>query len=485
MKNNIATNDKMNTTGEFNSSYMLWSHSSLHIYLAGSWLLLGAKVSRDATTVRKLREAGAIILGKANLSQWAQSRSSDPVRGWSAHGGQTYAAYYEKQDPGGSSSGSGVASDLGLALATLGTETDGSIIFPSHKNGIVGIKPTVGLTSRHMVIPLTEHQDTVGPMARTVRDAARILQVIAGYDPRDNYTSAIPDIPDYVAACDADALRGARIGVPWNIVQGDISSYMPQEEVDAYKAVLANLTDAGAILVTANFSKGREANETAWRRIVASSDLVTNLGDYVKQLTYNPYNLTSLADIRDETQKHPLEEYPARDTGVFDHFLELGFRNDDPRVWPAYQNLQHLRGKHGMFGAMDEHDLDALVMPSGVSSSWAAVIGAPVVTVPLGYWPADAKVSKDETGQLIAHAPGVPMGLSFMGKKWSEEKLIGYAYAFEQRSRVRERSVKRWIQPRAEVCDFAECAGNKDGDEGVFGVGFVVSWASRVLVEWW
>lgn len=190
---------------------------------------------RDASTVAKPCRAGAIILGKENLSQWAGIRSLKPVRGWSAHGSQTYAAYHEKQDPGGSSSGSGVASDLGLAFASLGTETDGSFIFPSHKNGIVGVKPTMGLTSRHLVIPCTEHQDTVGPMARTVRDAAAVLQAIAGYDPKDNYTSVIPHIPGYVSACKANALHGARIGIPWNVITADvgIGDYLPREEFDA------------------------------------------------------------------------------------------------------------------------------------------------------------------------------------------------------------------------------------------------------------
>jgi amidase len=173
IKNNIATADKMNNT-------------------AGSWSLVGAKVPRDSTMAVKLRKAGAIILGKTNLSQWANYRSSNSSNGWSAYGGQTYGAYYPGQDPSGSSSGSGVSSSLGLAFASLGTETDGSILSPSQMNNIVGIKPTVGLTSRSLVIPISEHQDTVGPMARTVKDAAYILQAIAGPDQYDNYTSAIP-----------------------------------------------------------------------------------------------------------------------------------------------------------------------------------------------------------------------------------------------------------------------------------------------------
>ena len=142
------------------------------IYLAGSYALLGAKVPSDSTIAAKLRKAGVVILGKTNLSQWANYRSNNSTNGWSAYGGQTFAAYYPLQDPSGSSSGSGVSSSIGLALAALGSETSGSILSPSDVNNLVGIKPTVGLTSRYLVVPISEHQDTVGPMARTVKDAA-------------------------------------------------------------------------------------------------------------------------------------------------------------------------------------------------------------------------------------------------------------------------------------------------------------------------
>ncbi len=187
---------------------------------AGSWSLVGAKVPRDSTIAAKLRKAGAIILGKTNLSQWANYRSDNTSNGWSAYGGQTYAAYYPGQDPSGSSSGSGVSSSIGLALAALGTETSGSILSPSDVNNLVGIKPTVGLTSRYLVIPISQHQDTIGPMARSVKDAAYVLQAIAGPDEHDNYTSAIPGpLPDYVAACDYSAFSGARIGVARNVLE--------------------------------------------------------------------------------------------------------------------------------------------------------------------------------------------------------------------------------------------------------------------------
>ena len=231
LKDNIATLDRTGTT-------------------AGSYALLGAVPPRDSTVAAKLRRAGAILLGKANMSQWADARSLNTSNGWSATGGQTRGGYHAGQDPSGSSSGSGVAASLGLAWAAVGTETAGSILQPSGKNNIVGIKPSVGLTSRYLVIPISEHQDTVGPMARTVRDAALLLGVIAGVDGRDNYTSAIPfdSIPDYVAACDINALQGKRIGISRLLLD------FPTIKDDTYlraafNASLDVLREAGAIVV--------------------------------------------------------------------------------------------------------------------------------------------------------------------------------------------------------------------------------------------
>lgn len=199
IKDNIATLDKMNNT-------------------AGSYALLGATVKEDATMAAKLRQAGAIILGKTNLSQWANFRSNNSTNGWSSRGGQTMGAYSPLQDPSGSSSGSAVSASIGLAIATLGSETDGSIISPAQVNSCVGIKPTVGLTSRYLVIPISSTQDTVGPITRTVKDAAYLLSAIAGKDSNDNYTSAIPyeTIPKYEEYCKEDGLRGMKIGIPRN-----------------------------------------------------------------------------------------------------------------------------------------------------------------------------------------------------------------------------------------------------------------------------
>ncbi|PSN75149.1 amidase signature enzyme [Corynespora cassiicola Philippines] len=433
IKNNIATDDQMNNT-------------------AGSYALLGAKVPRDATVAAKLRKAGAIILGKSNLSQWANFRSSNSSNGWSAHGGQTYGAYYPGQDPSGSSSGSGVASSLGLALASLGTETDGSILSPSQINNIVGIKPTVGLTSRSLVIPISEHQDTVGPMARTVKDAAYILQAIAGVGSYDNYTSAIPfnsSLPDYVAACTLDGLKGKRIGVPRNNVGGRTAVSGPV--LDAFELALEVLEEAGAIIVdNTNYTAWEQYLQSEAEGIVLSGDFVANLKSYLDQLTVNPAGVADLADVRNFTQTFPLEEYPSRDTASFDESLTLNFSNTSPEFWAYYQEDLYLGGPGGILGALANYSLDAVVLPSRSASGISAIIGAPVVTVPLGSYPANTTVRTNSRGNLNATAPNIPFGISFAGAHWSEETLIAMAYAFEQRTNVRE-TIKPYIQPSTEL----------------------------------
>ncbi|GJD03367.1 amidase [Colletotrichum higginsianum] len=428
IKNNIATADRMNNT-------------------AGSWALVGAKVPRDSFMATKLREAGAVILGKTNLSQWANFRSNNTSNGWSAYGGQVYAAYYPQQDPSGSSSGSGVASDLGLALAALGTE----------RNNLVGIKPTVGLTSRHLVIPISEHQDTIGPMARTVKDAAYILHAIAGADPSDNYTSAIPnngEIPDYPAACDMYALRGARIGIPRNAIE-IFSDNTTGTETDAFEKALDVFRSAGAVIVdNANFTAAEQLVTSNSETVVLNADFISNLASYLAELSFNPNNLTSLADVRRFTQSLKLEDYPDRNTGVWDDALdEQGFNNTDPRFWAAWQESTYLGGEGGLLGTLERHHLDAVVLPTSFSSSWAAIIGAPVVTVPLGFYPANATVIKNRRGNLVDTGPHVPFGISFLGAKFQEARLIGLAYAYEQRTLTRSK-VQPYIVPSIEIGDF-------------------------------
>ena len=436
IKNNIATKDKMNNT-------------------AGSYALLGAKVPRDSTMAKKLRQAGAVILGKTNLSQWANYRSDNTSNGWSAYGGQTEGAYYPKQDPSGSSSGSAVASSLGLALASLGTETDGSILSPSDVNNLVGIKPTVGLTSRALVVPISEHQDTVGPIARTVKDAAYLLAAIAGKDSYDNYTSAIPfdKIPDYVGACNFNALKGKRLGVVRNLI--DLSyDATAAPIVPVFNAALDVLRAAGAIIVeNTNFTGYEALNAGSYSNIVLEADFVSDLPkEYLSKLTYNPNNIRTLNDLRNFTHTFPLEDWPERDTNIWGDAIKLGFGNTSPEFWSNYTMNTYLAGPLGVTGALKNHSLDALLLPTEFSPNFPALIGSPVVTVPLGVYNSSTPVLPNGFGNLVAISPNLPFGISFMGPKFSEELLIGLAYAFEQRTLVRN-TITPYLQPTTELAD--------------------------------
>ena len=410
IKNNIATMDKMNNT-------------------AGSFALLGAKVPKDSGVAAKLRAAGAVILGKSNLSQWANFRSNNSTNGWSAYGGQTEGVYYPQQDPSGSSSGSGVSSALGLALAALGTETSGSILSPSEVSNLVGIKPTVGLTSRALVIPISQRQDTVGPMARTVKDAAYLLQAIAGKDPDDNYTSAIPFdvLPDYVGACDYSSLRGKRFGIPRNIIYDE-----PGDEpvLAAFEAAIQTIKRAGGIIID-------DTNITAYALdqyfngnaslIVLEADFVSDLpGEYLSKLTYNPENVRDLVDVSNFTHTFAQEDYPDRDTAVWDESLALGYGNLDPRFWAEYQINLRTAGPEGILGLLANYSLDALVIPTDFSPGLPALVGyvnsislfidlsslqksrTPVVTVPMGFYPPNTTVQRNQRGTLVEVGPNVP-----------------------------------------------------------------------------
>ncbi|KAL8702681.1 MAG: hypothetical protein Q9201_004142 [Fulgogasparrea decipioides] len=435
IKGNIGTADKMSTT-------------------AGSFALLGATLPRDSSVAAKLRAAGVIILGKTNLSQWANFRSNNSTNGWSAYGGQTYGVYFPQQDPSGSSSGSGVASAIGLALATLGSETSGSILSPSEVSNLVGIKPTVGLTSRALVIPISQRQDTVGPMARTVKDAAYLLQAIAGKDPNDNYTLAQPfeTPPDYVGACNYSSLRGKKIGIPRNIItpQGDAPV------LAAFGSAVQTIRRAGATVVDnlniTSYALDQYLNGNA-SLIVLEADFLSDLPtNYLSKLATNPQNVHNLEDVSNFTHSFPPEDYPDRDTGVWDEALALGFNNTSPQFWAAYQNNLEVAGPQGILGLLANYSLNALILPTNFSPGLPALVGTPVVTVPLGFYPANTTIVRNERGTLVETGPNIPFGLSFIGPAWSEASLIGYAYAFEQRTLVRGQ-VQPYLIPNVELAE--------------------------------
>jgi amidase len=407
IKDNLDTADRMHTT-------------------AGSFALGDAPPSRDAFVVERLREAGAVILGKANLSEWANFRSTRSTSGWSARGGQTRNPYALDRSPCGSSSGSGVAVSANLCAAAVGTETDGSIVCPSSVNGIVGIKPTVGLVSRSGVIPVSHTQDTPGPMARTVADAAAMLWAMAGVDVRDAATAAARVEANDTASPGPDGLRGARIGVGRNLAGF-------HDRVDRlFEDALGVLRDLGAELVDpADVPHADELEEPELE--VLLYDFKADLETYLSGLgPEQPYR--TLLQLIAFNEEHAEAEMPTFGQELFEKASEKG-----PLTEPAYlealSTCRRLSRDEGLDAVMDEHRLDAVVAPSnapawlidyangdhlvGGNSTPAAVAGYPNVTVPAGF------------------AFGLPVGISFMGRPWSESTLIRLASAFEHATRAR------------------------------------------------
>ncbi|KUJ14716.1 putative amidase [Mollisia scopiformis] len=430
LKDNLATKDSMKTT-------------------AGSLCLMNSIPSHESTVVERLRKAGAVILGKTNVSEWLNFRSKKSSGGWSSRAGQTHGPYYHKQDPCGSSSGSAVAVAVGLSPLAIGTETDGSIVCPSNKNNIVGIKPTVGLVSRDFVFPGTFRQDTVGPMARTVKDAAILLGVIAGKSSLDNYTDRIPfrTTPDYTALCNPSALKGARIGIPRNAFQG------PASVLDAYQSAISYFKDAGAVVVhDTDFESFHEFLKLD-RNKVTYRDLRRSYESYFAQLVKDPRNPKNLEDVIKFIKETPAEEYPQRDIGVFEDALNAP-KEDITEYQTILKKGLELAGKSGILGMLDQWNLDAVILPASsvVATSMAAIGGYPIVNVPMGYHPPDTPVEYNGRGDLVNNAPGIPIGLQIMGRPFDEERLISYAYAFEQISMIREKMLPK-VLPKTQLSD--------------------------------
>ena len=418
-------------------------------------------MSREATVVSKLRNAGAIILGKANMGEWAQMRSrrASSSHGWSAYGGQVHAAYYPVQDPHGSSSGSAVAVSVGLALGALATETSGSIVNPAERNNVVGVKPTLGLTSRNMVIPISLRQDSIGPIASTVKDAAYLLAAMAGKDKLDNWTSAQPfeTPPDYVKVCKYSALKGARIGIPRNGIDYFLDN-LTAPIMSAFEEALQIIRDAGATTTDpANFPSFDVPAFSRNSSIVLGTDFIAGLSEYLSSLVSNPNNVHNLNDIARFTRHDPRERYPDRDTYVWDRELARNLTNSSPESFQAYQANLRMAEEDGILGALDKYNLDALIMPTFAAFHLPAIAGLPVITVPLGFYPADTPVVMNAKGTMVSVGPGIPFGIAFLGRRWSEETLIGLAYAFEQRTMVRRR-MRPLISPSFELGDIGSRA---------------------------
>jgi len=400
LKDNIATGDRMSTT-------------------AGSLALVGVRARRDAHVAAQLRAAGAIIIGKTNLSEWANMRSTQSVSGWSARGGLTRNPYALDRNCSGSSSGSGAAIAAGLATLAVGTETDGSIVSPASICGVVGIKPTLGLVSRSGIIPIAHSQDTAGPMARTVADAAALLTALAGADPRDAATRAMKPV-NYLAALERGGLQGKRLGVARNFFGRSV-------EVDAVIAkALDELSAQGAVLVEVEVPNSDKYGDSETE--VLLYEFKAGLAAYLKE--YAPHaQVANMADVIAFNRAHAQAEMPY----FGQEYLERAQAKEGLDA-PAYREALANNGRYarteGIDQVMKEHKLDALVAPTGglawltdfingdhyggSFSSPAAVAGYPHITVPAG------------------QVHGLPVGLSFVGAAYSEAALIRMAYSYEQ-----------------------------------------------------
>lgn len=394
---------------------------------AGSLALADHRPADDAFLVARLRAAGAVILGKTNLSEWANFRSSRSSSGWSARGGQTRNPYVLDRSPCGSSSGTGAAIAASLASAGVGTETDGSILCPAAVSGLVGIKPTVGLVSRDGIIPIAHSQDTAGPMARSVADAAMLLQVMAAIDESDPAGAANPSRApvDYVAGLDPGALRGARIGV----LRKHGVAAQPDVEA-AFDRALEALEALGAELVDAQIATAGQWNDAEFE--VLLYEFKHGLDAY---LAASGAPVRSLAELIEYNEAHADREMPLFGQELFERAQAKGPLTD--RAYrDARDKARRLAKAEGIDATLARQRLDALVVPTagpawpidpvngdhftGAGYGVAAVAGTPSITVPMG------------------EARGLPLGIAFLGPAWSEAKLVGYAYAFEQATRARK-----------------------------------------------
>jgi len=407
LKDNIDTADKMMTS-------------------AGSLALEGNYAEEDAFVVQQLRNAGAIILGKTNLSEWANFRSTRSSSGWSGRGGQTHNPYVLDRSPCGSSSGSAVAVAANLCVAALGTETDGSVVCPSGVNGIVGVKPSLGLVSRTGIIPIAHSQDTAGPMAKTVEDAAILLTVMLGQDDNDSVTLNPNNKPiDYAEGLHADALKGAKVGVVREF-------FGFHSEVDkVMEKALEDLKEAGAELIDVQLENINQYGDEEYE--VLLYEFKDGLNKYLAKC--KGLKVSSLEDVIQFNEESKELEMPWFDQEIMHLAQQKGDLNDKAYL-SALKKCKDLAGKKGIDATLKKHKLDVLVAPTngpawnidlvngdhfgGGSSAPAAVSGYPNITVPASY------------------VHDLPIGLSFFAEAFSEQKIIRYAYAYEQLSQHRK-----------------------------------------------
>lgn len=409
IKDNIDTGDKMQTT-------------------AGSLAFEGNLVDEDAFIVNKLRQSGAVLLGKTNLSEWANFRSTNSSSGWSGRGGQVRNPYILDRSPCGSSSGTGAAVAANLCGIGIGTETNGSIVCPSGVNGIVGIKPTLGMWSRRGIIPIAHSQDTAGPMARTVTDAAILLGELAAFDKDDAETHLEKGeiYTDYTQFLKKDGLAGKRIGIASQLIGFN------SKVDDLFKTAVQDMRNQGAeIIEEVEFEHNRKWGSPSYE--VLLYEFKADLNKYIME--HPKIEARKLQDIIEFNKVNAKREMPWFDQEIFERAAKKGDLTSEEYL-KALADSKRFAGKEGIDAAMEKHNLDAIIAQtngpawtidwingdhfSGGSSSPAAISGYPNITVPMGF------------------VHGLPVGISFFGKAWSEPKLLEIAFAYEQATKHRK-----------------------------------------------
>ncbi|PYQ32937.1 MAG: amidase [Acidobacteria bacterium] len=413
IKDNIETADRMHTT-------------------AGSLALADSIAQRDAFVAQRLRESGAVIIGKTNLSEWANFRSTHSTSGWSARGGQTRNPYSLDRNPCGSSSGTGAAIAANLAAIGIGTETDGSVVCPASASGLVGIKPTLGLISRAGIIPIAHSQDTAGPMCRSVTDAAILLGALTGADERDPITKTAKGEKDYTKFLDPNGLRGARIGVARKYFGfNDATDRLMKESIEAIKHLGAAVVDPADMATTGKYDESELD--------VLLFEFKADLNKYLSALPSN-IKSRSLADLIRFNEENRDREMPYFGQELFERAQKKGPLTSEAYKKALAKNHRMSRAE-GIDAVIAKHKLDAIIAPTGGPvwptdlingdhftggySTASAVAGYPHITVPAGM------------------AFGLPVGMSFFGGAWSEAALIKFAYAFEQETKARQKPAFR------------------------------------------
>ncbi|KFZ00821.1 hypothetical protein V501_10434 [Pseudogymnoascus sp. VKM F-4519 (FW-2642)] len=443
VKDNIATNDKMNNS-------------------AGSFALLGAKVPRDSTVVAKLKAAGVIILGKSSMSEWANFRSGfdNSCNGWSAHGGQVLVHMLRTKTRAGARAEAPSVHPLDWPLRRSGL-----------KQAPASSSPAASTTPLESSRRWASRLALLSSLSASVRTPLGPSPALSPTQPTFSTSSQVripvtrtptrspsPNRPTTPNPSKKNFLKGKRIGIPRNAFLPTGDSNIDAPILAAFEAAIKELKAAGAIIIdNANFSQWEEYYNSSVTfygavNLVVAIDFITNLPQYFAKLTTNPNNITSLRALRDFTQHDPRENYPTRDTAVFDAALTVTGDNTAPG-FQAFADQTHAWGTYGgVTGALDTYRLDALVMPSMYAPGVPALAGLPIVTVPMGKYPAGAQVQRLGPCGLVAVAPNVPIGLSFLGAAWSEEALIGCAFAYEQRTLVRDK-VRPIVMPTSQLED--------------------------------